>query len=535
MINTDYATLKNPVRTIKAKVELYNGSTLVDTFNYTDALKSIEIERVGNEGKFFGFVVSQKANIKLRDIDRAISITTANSFKVYFAAGEGEYIQAAPTLYVTEVNRDENTNELSITTYDALKDADKHYISEITITNSNTMLDILEKIAAAIGISTVFAAGGNIANNSYINFAYTVNFEDTENLQSVLTAAAEFLGAIMYLSPEDNLVVKGIANAAIALTIDKEDYIKLDCNTNRKLTTIVSATELGNNISATTGAIGTTQYLRDNPFIELREETEAAEIINNLIALLGNLTINQFNCSWRGNYLLEIGDKIELITKDNNTTYSYVINDKITYNGGLSQTTSWNYKAEENETASNPTNLGEALKQTYAKVDKANKEISLVASEVDANKSAIAALELNTESITASVSEIKEQAIDAIKETTEDIATLKTAVEAQITAEDLTIKIKEEMANGVNKVETTTGFTFDENGLTVEKTNSEMKTTITEDGMKVYKNDEAVLTADNVGVNARNLHAVTYLIIGTNSRFEDYGNRTGCFWIGGNS
>ena len=60
-----------------------------------------------------------------------------------------------------------------------------------------------------------------------------------------------------------------------------------------------------------------------------------------------------------------------------------------------------------------------------------------------------------------------------------------------------------------------------------------MKTQITEDGMTVYKNDSAVLTANNVGVNAVNLHATTYLIIGTNSRFEDYGSRTGCFWIGG--
>jgi hypothetical protein len=52
--------------------------------------------------------------------------------------------------------------------------------------------------------------------------------------------------------------------------------------------------------------------------------------------------------------------------------------------------------------------------------------------------------------------------------------------------------------------------------------------------MTVYKNSATVLTANNVGVDAVNLHATTYLIIGNNSRFEDYGsNRTGCFWIGG--
>jgi hypothetical protein len=104
-----------------------------------------------------------------------------------------------------------------------------------------------------------------------------------------------------------------------------------------------------------------------------------------------------------------------------------------------------------------------------------------------------------------------------------------------MTAEDVKLEIQTTLDDGVSKVVTNTGFTFDDTGLTVTKTDSEMTTAITEDGMTVYKNDEEVLTANNEGVNAINLHASTYLIIGTNSRFEDYdnGNRTGCFWIGG--
>jgi hypothetical protein len=70
--------------------------------------------------------------------------------------------------------------------------------------------------------------------------------------------------------------------------------------------------------------------------------------------------------------------------------------------------------------------------------------------------------------------------------------------------------------------------------LTVSKSDSEISTQITEDGMKVSKNDDVVLTANNVGVQARNLHSTTYLIIGSNSRLEDYHDtRTGMFWIGG--
>lgn len=85
----------------------------------------------------------------------------------------------------------------------------------------------------------------------------------------------------------------------------------------------------------------------------------------------------------------------------------------------------------------------------------------------------------------------------------------------------------------MGKVTTATGFTFNEEGLTVSKTGSEMETQITEDGMTVSKNGSVVLTANNIGVDAVNLHATTYLIIGQNSRFEDYNGRTGCFWIGG--
>ena len=105
------------------------------------------------------------------------------------------------------------------------------------------------------------------------------------------------------------------------------------------------------------------------------------------------------------------------------------------------------------------------------------------------------------------------------------------------TKEDVEIAIKSELSNGVDKVITATGFTFNEQGLTVSKSDSEISTQITEDGMTVSKSGDVVLTANNEGVSAQNLHATTYLIIGNYSRFEDYINtageaRTGCFWIG---
>ncbi len=530
IVNNEFANLISyPVRYVGATVELYEGSTLADTYNQYYALKNITIERVAEEGKFFGFGICQRANVHLVDKDRYIHITTADSIKPYFSVGALTPVSSFPTFYVSEVHRDENTNELSVTAYDALYEASNHTAAELGITTPYSLYTVAMACQRVLGLSACIRSDNDIWIKSY---SIAPNFDGTETIREVLDAIAEATQTIYYVDNINRLVFKQLDKSGDpVLTIDKEKYITLDSGDNRRLATIVHATELGDNVSASTTETGSTQYVRDNPFWDLRDDV--ATLIDNALATVGGLTINQFECEWRGNPLLEIGDKIALVTKDNNTVTSYVLDDVISYDGSFSQSTRWSYEADEAETADNPTSLGDALKQTYARVDKANKQIELVASEVNANTEAISSLQLSTEGITASVSSIEENVTAALEGINEGLSTLTTRVDASITSEDVTIAIQSELANGVNSVTTSTGFTFNEAGLTVSKTDSEMTTQITEDGMTVYKNEEAVLTANNAGVNAVNLHATTYLIIGTNSRFEDYGgNRTGCFWIG---
>lgn len=523
--------ITSPVRQVKAKVEFYNGSTLADTFFYTDALQEVGIDRVGEESKFFGFGICQKASIKLRDVERAINPTTDNLLKIYFAAGES-YINNYPLFYVTETHRDENTNALSITAYDMLKKAEGHTVAELGLT-SYTLRQFAETCGSFFGL-TLDIQGLDDTACFDLDYPQGANFEGTETIRQALNAVAEATQTIYFVTA-DRLIFKRLANLApAALTITREDYITLKSGENRRLQSICSTNELGDSTTASISAIGTTQFIRDNPFLELREDI--AEILDKAIAAVGGLTINQFSCSWRGNFMLVAGDKIDLETKDGNIVSSFVINDSITYNGSLSEVTQWNY-TDSNETAANPTTLGEALKQTYAKVDKANKQIDIVASETTANKNAIASLQLNTGSITASVSALETKVNDNKTATEEEITAIKSKVETQITPEEMTIAIQQEIENGVDKVTTSTGFTFNEEGLTISKSGSEITTKITEDGMNVNKGSKEVLTANNEGVKAIDLHATTFLIIGKNSRFEDYPNkkRTACFWIGGNN
>ena len=392
------ATYTDKVRRVKAKALHYSDGALAHTFTENNIIKSIEIQRVGEDSKFFGFGISHRLNIKLIDVNRELSFTTSDYFIP--SIGLEEYTQF-PHMYITETNRDENTNELSITAYDILEKSKKHTFSELTLAAPYTIADVVNAIATFIGISA------NIPNLDVFNTNYPngANLEGTESLYDLLTAAAEATQTIFYMNSSNTLVFKRLdISGNPALTITKEDYITLDSGDNRRLQTICSATELGDNVSASTTQIGTTQYVRDNPFWELREDIDT--IVDNALAAVGNMTINQFSCEWRGNPLLEPGDKIALTTKDNQTVISYLLNDTLTFDGGLSQKSEWNYEDSE-EDESNPSDLGEVLKQTYARVDKANKKINILVSQVETNKSNISSLQLNTESISATVESLE--------------------------------------------------------------------------------------------------------------------------------
>ena len=484
--------INSPVRRIGARAELYNGSALVSIFNHTDALKEYTIERVGEESKFFGFGVCQKLNVKLIDRERALDITTANRFEIAHGV-DSDFVYPFPYFKVTEVHRNENTNELSVTAYDAIHEADKHTVAELELAESYTLLDFA--VACSKLLNLPLSIAEDLQPAFGLSYAQGANFEGTESIRDALDDLAEATQTIYYINSNWALSFKRLDRDGDAvLTISKDKYFTLDSKTSRRITAVCSANELGDNVQASMDQSGTTQYVRDNAFWELREDI--AEIVENALANVGGLTINQFDCAWRGNFLLEIGDKIALETKDGSMATSYVLNDTLGYDGFFAEQTMWSYTDDDGETASNPSTLGEVLKQTYARVDKANKQITLLASESTENATKLAQL--------------------------------------QITTDEVQIAIQEQTTNGAEKVTTTTGYSFDADGLNVSKSGSEMSTRITEDGMRVYRDNTEVLSASNTGVDATNLRATTYLIIGRNSRFEDYeSSRTACFWIGG--
>ena len=135
------------------------------------------------------------------------------------------------------------------------------------------------------------------------------------------------------------------------------------------------------------------------------------------------------------------------------------------------------------------------------------------------------------------VQEVKDAQVgtqETVEGLEESLAQVSSRVELALTSDQVEIAIEKKLAQGVDTVTTKTGFTFDDVGLTVSKTGSEMPTQVTEDGMTISRSGTQVLVVDNQGVEAYNLHAKTFLILAGKARLEPYGaDRMGCFWIGG--
>lgn len=159
--------------------------------------------------------------------------------------------------------------------------------------------------------------------------------------------------------------------------------------------------------------------------------------------------------------------------------------------------------------------------------------------EVDLNKvlNHISTLEVNTNSINAAVKSINDNVSDRLNNLDDAISNLSSEVKTKMTSDSVTLEINKVLKDHTaNKVVTESkNFRFDDSGMTVAE--GDMSTMISEDGMEVSKKEKAVLKANSDGVDAENLHATTFLIVGNNSRFENYTKngeaRTACFWIGG--
>lgn len=286
----------------------------------------------------------------------------------------------------------------------------------------------------------------------------------------------------------------------------------------------------------------------DNIFLytpELRQQ-----VIDKIWDAVSGLTY--YDCkieSYTGLPYLNKGDRISIEDDSGNYFDTYVLKHTFTYDGTFKSVIESPALTLQETKIKSPVSLGQMLTQTRINVDKANKNINLLNSQVSDTNSKIAEINIDLSEISQSVVEINNENA-SIKESLNDYATNDTvtqqinSVEQKITSNNLKIDVIEEtLENGVSKVKTETGFTFDNNGLNISSSDSKVNNTLSEIGMEIEDNStgETLLFAgfDNelqeTVVISKNLTVEKYLNI-PHARFEGYDNPnhgvgTGCFYI----
>ena len=202
---------------------------------------------------------------------------------------------------------------------------------------------------------------------------------------------------------------------------------------------------------------------------------------------------------------LNLGDFFTIQTPDGENHTALMLCDDLKITQGLTETSRLEAPEVTETDYSAASETDRVLNKTILKVDKQAQEITALVSK--------------TENIEGTVDGLATQVTNM--------------AEVMMDSDSIDFKISTAVGN-INSIITSTGYTFDQNGLHIKKSNEEMENLLNNTGMYVNRGSDNILTANDKGVDAINLRSRQYLIIGDNSRLENYGsNRTACFYIGG--
>lgn len=421
--------------------------------------------------------------------------------------GEYDYINYG-TYIVNKYEWDIENMSTTLLCYDKMVESMIPY--DLTIDYSNgdfTILDLLQSICDRLG----WELGTNEFTNSNIVIDEE-KFDSTYTFRSVLEEIGQIAGGKIAFKDDDILYVLYPTETNEIIDESNLKTLTIGKQYGPVNSLVIARTPQEDNI-----------YKRDEEsilehgVIEVKIEnnqlmdSHREDFIDNLFERLKGLTFYTYELESYGIGYLELYDLFTLKTHDDKEYSCLFMYDNLEISQGVSE----NSKAE----------LPEETETNYKVASETDRVINKTILQVDKQDQEIRALITSTQNISGEMNDVKE-----------GYDNLTQQMQQTITATQVQTLISETISNGVDSVTTSTGYTFNKDGLTISKTGEEMENKIDNTGMYVNRDNENILTANNEGVNAINLTARQYLTIGKNSRFEDYKeNRTACFYVGGDN
>ena len=490
-------------------------------------------------------------------------------YDLNFVAEPYEYMDLGS--YIVEKPTDEQFENLSsFVGYDTLI----NHINDIYATNldyaNNTITigDIYVELCASMELTPT--------NTTFINSTIEVEsnpFTNNEKNRDVLTSIAKVSCSFVDIDYESGEIdLKWLSNS-LDYTFQKDDYSSLEGGktiygpVNSLI--IRSSFSESENVSyqddESIVANGEHQLvIIEDYFLYNSGKRQAA--LTGIWNRVNGLTYTQYELTtYTGKPFLKSGNKIRIYTDDNEYIDSYILENQFTFDGAFKSVLKAPALTDQEVKTKQDVSLKEKLRNTEITVNKQEGIINELVQQTDENTSNITNLLLDVNGIQTNVASYEQVTNEQLSALSDDLDNYKDVTDDEldkindkfgglITTEEASgiynsidfiqtntytkTEVNTMMVDGTVKKLSTTSMTVDENGMTFEKTNAKAKTNLNQDGITVLdNNDDVILKAaydSNIGntvVDTYRHQVHEYFIMGQHSRFEDFENGTGCFYI----
>ena len=404
------------------------------------------------------------------------------------------------TYLVKDATKDEGEHSIRLECYDLMLQSMIPYDLALDYTNGIAVKSFLDAICDRFGWTKGY---GDFYNSNVL--IEEEKYDSSDTFRDVLDDIAEVAGGMIGFVGDKLRIIYPTDSGEV---IDEENLksLKIGKKYGPINSVVLSRSPQEDNIynqdSASIAEHGLTEIrIENNQIMDSHRE----DFMEGICEAVMGLSFALYELESFGIGYLNFGDFFSIKTADGSSHKALMLCDDLLITQGVSETSKLEEPEVTNTDYTAASETDKTLKKTILKVDKQANQITALVSKAETIANDITG-------VADEVTKMAEVMMDA------------EAVEIRISA----------AVGGINAVTTATGYTFDKDGLNIHKDGEEMHNTLDNNGMYVRKNSEDVLVADKDGVNAVNLTARKYLIIGNSARFEDYSNnRTACFYIGG--
>lgn len=414
------------------------------------------------------------------------------------AMGDTEYsYKTFGTYIIRSQKKDDETGFLDLECYDLMLQSMIPYDIELDFSAGITVKGLLDAICSRLGWK---AGYGSFTNSDVVIDGE--KFDSTYTFRDVLDQIAQVAAGVIAFK-NDTLCVLYPTSTGEIIDASNLRSLRIGEKYGPVNSVVLARTPQEDNIyaqnAASIEANGLTEVkIENNQIMDSHREDFIAAILERVNGLQFWLyELESFGIGY-----LDLCDVFTIETLDGTQHETLMLADELQISQSLGENSSLvaPEATETDYTAASTTDR--LLNKTILKVDKQAQQITALVSKTDG--------------LEAQVTHMTEVMIDS---------------------DSVDIKISKAVGD-IDSVTTSTGYTFDEEGLKISKDGEPMENRLDNTGMYVTRDGEEILGANHEGVTALNLTSRQFLIVGDNSRFENYDNgtdhkRTACFYIGG--